>query len=31
MIELLIPSLVILKYIKNDRAPNTIPCNIKVY
>ena len=31
MIELLISSLVILDYLKNDKASNTIPCNIKVY
>ena len=31
MIELLIPSLVILEYLKNDRASITIPCNSKVY
>ena len=30
MIKLLIQSLVILEYLKNDKAPNTIPCNIKV-
>ena len=30
MIQLLIQPLVILEYLKNDRAPNTIPCYIKV-